>query len=201
MTPSAVSACGLTLDISGAVIIALGLVLKTPDQALEESTPKWNFNAVLDASIAAQTADAQVGAGLLVAGFAVQMASALGWHESSWRATGIGLALGAVVAVAAWVLLVRFWRPRRIIEALFARLRSLGIGDWWPALAAFGALLNRPRNNEKELIADYAVRLIGERRWALLTIDVDPKLLVLYTRPRSEIPGTAEYAAAHPEDN
>lgn len=181
------------------MILALGLVLKAPERALEESTPKWDFNAALDASLAAQTADAQVGAGMLVAGFAVQMVAALGWHEPSWNATGFALGAASAVGVAGWVFLVRFWRPRKITQALFARLRSLDVASWWPALAAFGQLLNRPRRDEDELIADYAVRLIGRDRWVSLTSGVDPAILIPYTRPRSEIPGTAEYEAAHPE--
>lgn len=196
MTPSAVTAGGLVLDIAGAVILAFGLVLKTPEAALEESTPRAGFNAALDASIASQTADAQVGATLLVAGFGVQLVAALGLDESSWQATGLAVGIASLVAVAAWVFLIRFWRPRRLTQALYVRLRSLDVGSWWPALAAFGGLLNRPTHGEDELIADYAIRLIGNKRWTLLTAGVDPALLIPYTRPRSEIPGTAEYEAA-----
>jgi hypothetical protein len=105
--------------------------------------------------------------------------------------------IASIVAVAAWVLLIRFWRPHRVTQVLFARLRSLDIGMWWPALALFGDLLKRPKRKEGELIADYAIRLIGKKRWTLLTAGVDPALLIPYTRPRSEIPGTAEYEAAH----
>ena len=198
MSPSAVTAGGLVLDIAGAMIIALGLVLKTPEAALEESTPRWGFNAALDASLAAQTADAQIGAAMLVMGFAVQIAAALGWHEESWLATGIALGTAGVAAASAWVFLNRFWRPRRIRQVLYVRLRSLDVGNWWPVLAAFGQLLKRPRN-EDELIAEYAVVLIGEKRWASLTADVDPSHLIPYTQPRSEVPGTAEYEAAHPD--
>jgi len=39
MTPSDYCRC-LVLDIAGAVILAFGLVLKTPEAALEESTPR-----------------------------------------------------------------------------------------------------------------------------------------------------------------
>jgi hypothetical protein len=148
MTPSAVTAGGLVLGITGAVILAMGLVLKTPQATLEESTPKWDFNALPDASLASQTADAQVGAGMLVFGFGEQMVAALGSDESSWLATGIALGASSVVAVGAWVFLARFWRPRKITNVLFARLRSLEVGRWWPALAAFGAILNRPRQGE-----------------------------------------------------
>jgi len=70
------------------------------------------------------------------------------------------------------------------------------VGSWWPALAAFGDLLNRPWLGESELFADYAVRLVGEKRWTSLVAGVDAALLIPYTRPRSEIPGTAEYEAA-----
>lgn len=110
--------------------------------------------------------------------------------------TGIALVAGAVTAVAVWEFLDRFWRPRKIKQALFARLRSLDIGDWWPALAAFGELMNRPWRGDSELVAAYGTRLIGEKRWASLTAGVDPALLIPYTRPRSEFPGTSEYEAA-----
>ena len=199
MSPSAVTAGGLVLDITGAILLVRGLVLKTPEVALEESSPKWNFNAALDASLAAQTADAQVGAGMLALGFGAQMAAALGWHESSWWTTGIALVAGMVAAVAAWEFLDHFWRPRKIEQALFARLRTLEIGSWWPALAAFGELMNRPWRGDNELVAAYGIRLIGEQRWASLTASVDPVHLIPYTRHRSEIPGTAEYETAHPE--
>ena len=106
---------------------------------------------------------------------------------------------GSIVAAGAWVFLVRFWRPHRLIEALYARLRSLDISNWWPALAAFGDLLNRPRPGEREVISDYAIHLIGEKRWALLTEGADPRSLIPYTRPRWEIFGTPEYEAAHPQ--
>jgi hypothetical protein len=76
--PSALTAAGLIFDIAGALILALGLVLKTPQATLDEATPKWNFNAALDASLAAQSADAQVGAGALVLGFTLQIGTALG---------------------------------------------------------------------------------------------------------------------------
>jgi hypothetical protein len=197
MSPSAATAGGLLLDISGAIILALGLVMKTPELALEESTPRWDFNAVLDGSLAAQTADAQVGAGLLVLGFGVQMAAALGWRESSWLATGLALGAAALVATAAWMFLRYFWRPRKITQVLFVRLRSLNMASWWPALFAFGGLLNRPWFGESELIADYAIRLIGRTRWESLTAGVDPTHLIPYTRPRPQIPGTSEYRASH----
>ncbi len=56
-----------------------------------------DINAALEAGLAAQTADAQVDACLLVLGFAVQIASTLGWHGGSglWV---IAVAMGAAAA-------------------------------------------------------------------------------------------------------
>jgi hypothetical protein len=167
MTPSAVTAGGLVLDIAGALILAFGLVLKTPEAALKESTPTWNFNASLDASIAAQTADAQVEATLLVTGFAVQLASALGWHESSWFATCVAVVIASIVAVAAWVFLIRVWRPHRLIEALFPEHPSASSGASRRRALKLANEIERSSDRERSRdpllrgeIADHHVHLI-----------------------------------------
>jgi len=200
VTPSAVTAGGLVLDIAGALILASGLVLKTVEEALDEASPRYDFNASLDASLASQTADAQVGAAVLVAGFLVQGAAALGWHEASWWATIAAVVAAGAAAAGAWMFLTRRWRPMRIRDALFHRLRMSQLGVWWPALAAFGALLAVQSKRDDETVEAFAVRIIGQRRWDVLTANVDPNVLRVYTIPRSELRGTNEYWAAHPEE-
>jgi hypothetical protein len=175
-------------------MLALGLVVKTPQRALDESTPTWNFNVALDASLAAQTADAQVGAAMLMTGFGIQMAGALGWHESSWVATGIALASAIATASLTWVFLVFFWRPRRIRAILVARLRSLDMGLWWPALAAYGDRLKIHFSGDPETIAEFGQRLLGARLWARAT--EGRELSDEMTKPRSELAGTVEYEEA-----
>jgi hypothetical protein len=127
------------------------------------------------------------------------MASALGWHESSWRATAIAVVAGVLAAGAAWVFLARHWRPRSTKRALAVRLRALSeLGSWMPALLAYGRVLDCPWRGEPETQAAYGERLLGRRRWGALTGDMT--LSRLMTQPRSEIYGTDEYWTAHPEE-
>jgi hypothetical protein len=193
--PSALTAAGLIFDIAGALILALGLVLKTPQAALDEATPRWGFNAVLDASLAAQSADAQVGAGALVLGFALQTGTALGWQERSWTSTAIAVIVAIVCVASAWLFLLRWLRPHRIRELLAARLAASETGIWWPVLAAYGRILKTPFRGEPETIAQYAERLLGSRRFAAAV--GTRGLPDVLTKPRSELAGTAEYEAAH----
>lgn len=187
------------LDIAGAWFLAMGIVMKKPDAAIEEATGKYDFNPALEASLAAQTADAQVGAVVLTAGFGVQMAAALGWHEPSWCATVIAILVGVLAAAAAWLFLHRYWRPRSVKRALVARLRAFSdhMGLWMPALLAYGQTLRCPwRGDPAETQAEYGERLVGRRRWAKLLDGIElPELL---TKRRSEIRGTPEYWAGAP---
>jgi hypothetical protein len=194
--PSALTTGGLILDIAGALILALGLVVKTPEATLEEATPRWDFNVYLDASLATQTADAQVGATLLSAGFALQMGGALGWHIVGWSWTTVALVVSLAVAMGAFTFLRHRWRPRKVEDMLFARLRSAQLGQWSALLISYAAVLGEPPIGQGEVMADFAARVIGIERWNALIDGVDPKLLIPYTHPRSEIPGTAEYAQA-----
>jgi hypothetical protein len=188
------------LDIVGAVILASGFIFRKPSKAVAESTPTYGYNLALDASLAAQTADAQVGALLLVLGFAVQMVSALGWHRNSaWLA--VGLAIGSAVALDALALLLLFgyWRPRQLRAMLYSRLEGLdNVGDWWPALAAYGDLLKCPLDQViagTETIAAYGERILGAKKWRTLTDGM--KLSDVLTKLRRDIPGTPEYEEKH----
>jgi hypothetical protein len=189
-----VAAGGLVLDIAGAVILALGLVLKTSTQTLDESTPRHDFNAVLDASLASQVADAQVGATLLVLGFGAQLAAALGWDTSSSRATALTMSIAAAGAVGAWSCLRSYWRPSRTRDLLVARLRASEMGLWWPLLAAYGSILKIAPLGDSETIAAYGERVLGHRRWRIATHGI--QLPPVMTRLRTEVPGTPEYEAA-----
>src|SRR6266571_3519929 len=115
---SAVAAGGLALDIAGALLIALGLMFKKPKKAIEEATPKWGFNTDLETSLACQTADAQAGAFLLVLGFAVQFAAALGWHETSWPDAVAAVASAIVFDSAVAAALFKQWRPWQLRRML-----------------------------------------------------------------------------------
>jgi hypothetical protein len=114
LKPSAVTVGGLLLDIVGAVVLAFGFIFRKPSKAVAEATPMWDYNVSLDASLAAQTADAQVGAALLVLGFAVQMLAALGWHRnSSWSAVALAIPSAATLDALALLFLFKYWRPTR----------------------------------------------------------------------------------------
>jgi len=56
-------------------------------------------------------------------------------------------------------------------------------------------LLGQPYTGEPETIAAYRERLLGAKPWNTLTRGI--VLPDVMTKPRSEIPGTAEYDAAH----
>jgi hypothetical protein len=49
------------LDIAGANVLGSAVFLRRAEQALEEATPKWDFQTDLHVSLARQTADAQAG--------------------------------------------------------------------------------------------------------------------------------------------
>jgi hypothetical protein len=61
MQASALAAAGLLLDIAGAIVLGSAVFLRRAEQALEEATPKWDFQTDLHVSLARQTADAQAG--------------------------------------------------------------------------------------------------------------------------------------------
>ena len=194
---SAIAAGGLVLDIAGALLLAVGLMFKTPKRAINEATPRYDFNVELDANVAMQTADAQVGALLLVSGFAAQFASSLGVHATTWW--DIGLAIGAAAAVDAVATLFLFWKWRRfhIRRMLGARLESGA--ELWITVAAYGPVLGTPAPADigvESRIDSYAERVLGRRRWRRYT--QTHALLNIHTELRRDLPGTTEYAAAHP---
>ncbi len=157
------------LDIGGALILVLGVALKHPEAVLEEATPKYDFNPELDAALAQQMADARVGAVLLAVGFTVQFVSALGVREDGWGLASLAIASAAVAVLGAWGLL-KWYRRECIRDVIYARLPgSDGSFDacvWESALCSFGRLLGQPwRGPGDEPLEEYAIRLIGKRRW------------------------------------
>jgi hypothetical protein len=197
-TLSAVAAGGLIVDIAGALLLALGLMFKKPRKTIEEASAKWDFNPDLETSLASQTADAQAGGSLLVLGFLVQLAAALGWRETTWRDVAAAVASAAVLDAAVVVLLFRWWRPWQLRRMLLARLETLNYGSWWPALAAYGAYLRKPPPDEiaiKVTFADYGKHLLGQRLWEKLVANRElPDALTKLRRDRA---GTPEFEAAH----
>ena len=195
---SAVAAGGLTLDIAGALLLASGLMFKPPRKAIEEASPMWDFNAALEANVASQTADAQVGAVLLVAGFVAQLVSALGVHAATWSDVAVAAGSAAVVdlvAVAFLLLLWRRWHIRRLLAARLAALADTGV--WGPALAAYGHLLGQPAPpgiGVDLTAAEYGEQLLGARWRQLVEGRVLPDGIV---KLRRDLVGTAEYEAAH----
>jgi len=85
---------GLSFDIVGALVLAKGFMLKAPHSAYYESLMIYGGNKHLLKSALEQRAEAQVGAGLLVLGFFLQMwgnlhggisANEPGWIDSTPR--------------------------------------------------------------------------------------------------------------------
>src|SRR5690348_7835436 len=79
---SPVASAGLVLDVAGALLIALGLIVKRPEEVAREVGSYVGSNPYLHISLLTQTADAQVGAAYLMLGFAGQFLAAAGWHPS-----------------------------------------------------------------------------------------------------------------------
>jgi hypothetical protein len=200
-TPSAPSAGGLILDVAGALFLAYALISRTAERAIEETTALnyRNYNAALDLTRAQETADAQIGAALLVLGFLTQLSVALGWRETTWLDAGLAC-YGALVLVAMAVALERPWRKSRIRGSLAARLRVEEMGHWWPVMAEYGRALDHPPTREISVeitFAEYGEQLLGRRRWTRLVGDKPlPDVMV---KLRRDLVGTREYAAAHPE--
>lgn len=194
------AAAGLVLDIAGALLLAMGLMFKKPQHAIGETTPRWDFNLDLDASLARQTADAQVGGLLLTLGFAIQMVAALGWHRtSSWSAVTYATVLAFALDLVCVVSLFRVWRPRHLRRMAVTRLATSDEGSWWPILAYYGPLLGEPPNRhlaDQETLADYGKRVL-EWRWDRLV--EGRQLQDITTKLRRDRPGTVEYEQAHPQ--
>jgi hypothetical protein len=170
VSASAVAAAGLFLDIVGAVLLASAIFLRRADQALEEASPKWNFNADLHAGLARQTADAQAGLFLLVLGFTGQFVSAVGWSPTgvrAWAAAGY-----AVFVTVLGVLLILFdgLRPRYVQTALLKQLERSDVNEWWILLRAYGGQLGRHRE-ANQAWADFGSALLGADTWSRLTTD------------------------------
>lgn len=196
MSVSAVAAGGLTLDIAGALLLASGLMFKPPEKAIDEASPKWNFNVALEANAASSTADAQVGAVLLAAGFAGQLASTLGARGAGWYAVGLAIGLALAIDFDALLFLVCVWRPWHIRRLLAARLASLEMGSWWPALAAYGSVLGHPPPpgiGVDVTFAQYGEQLLRRRWHRLVDGFVLPDVMV---KLRRDLAGTPEYEAA-----
>ena len=197
-TNSAVAAGGLTVDIAGAMLLALGLMFKKPRQAIEEASPKWSFNSDLEVSLASQTADAQAGGSLLILGFAIQLAAVLGWRESTWSDVGIAIGSGAALDAGVVWILFRWWRPWQLRRMLMARLATLDYGPWWPVLAAYGPHLGKPPPDAiavEVTFAEYGEQLLGPKLWSKLV--ANRKLPDVLTKLRRDLAGTPEYEATH----
>jgi hypothetical protein len=156
------------------------------------------FNTDLETSLASQTADAQAGASLLILGFTVQLAAALGWRAGTWPDVAAAIASAVLIDAAVIVLLFRWWRPWHLRRMLFARLNALDYASWWPALAGFGARLGKPAPDEIAIevtFAEYGEQLLGAPLWRKLV--ADRQLPDVLTKLRRDLAGTPEFEAAH----
>jgi hypothetical protein len=103
------------LDIGGALMLAVGLAFRRPEVSVEEATNTFGgYSPAEDVARATQTADAQIGAGLLTLGFVLQLDSAIGWHKNTgWVTFGIAVGAAALFDLAAWLFLRCYWRRTR----------------------------------------------------------------------------------------
>jgi hypothetical protein len=115
---------GLAIDVTGAVVLAKGFMMKHPQAAYYEGLMILGGNNHLLKSAILQRAEAWVGGGLLIAGFVMQIwgnlrggvsANELGWINSTPRMVVI---LAAAVAFASLCLRIAL----RIARAQFFRI-------------------------------------------------------------------------------
>jgi hypothetical protein len=181
---SPLAAAGLIVDSFGAIFIALGLMWKRPAHWFEEAETKAGYNTRLFLGHAVQTADAQVGAALLVLGFIAQLIAASGCAPS-WLSLKLAIALACAVGVLAFLFLVAYWRSRNIRRAIAFWLQTVDREEWRLALDNWGARLDNlppafilwPRRwgrRSGESFRDYHRRFLGSRRWERLTDGVEP---------------------------
>ena len=186
------AAGALVLEIVGAVTLAASFMFKRPSSWREETETLAGGNFKLFISMAIQSADAQVGALLLVLGFSGQFLSSLG--DADWLSLLPALAIGVGLAAGLVIFLLAYWRPRNVRRALAEQLVVRDRGEWWAAMNNWGAWLDRfepgfmlfPRRWERrtgEGVDEYGRRLVGRRRWHRITGGVPPPILSTPTPP------------------
>ncbi len=160
---------GLLLDIAGAIILGYAIFGRSPERALLESQFRYDFNVDLHLSLATQTADAQAGIALLVGGFVMQLVSGLGFSSDSGYvlAAVVAAAIAAIAAVC--LALVRWLRPRERKAAFYEQLVAKDPSIWHTIVRHYARELGDPWHGATEPPADVARRLLGERRWKLIT--------------------------------
>jgi hypothetical protein len=166
---SAATAAGLVLDAFGAAVLVFGLAFRRSWQTADLATFKYDFNSDIHIELAKQTADARVGATLLVAGFLGQLLAAVGVDCSS----GVTVALAVCLAGAAGLLAVTLWRRheqrvgirRALLNDLRRKRREPQI--WQLILDEYGPYIGAERGVD-ESPADYGKRVVGEDAWSEL---------------------------------
>jgi len=179
---SPLAAGGLILDIAGALALASAFAFKRPGDIAAEAGTYWDFNAPLLLSIAKQTADAWVGAALLMLGFAGQFDSALGSHSLSFSVT-VPLAIAIdLVALAGLYRGLRPWNVRRLIESLLA---GQDVAKWHTSIIWLSRAQGR-EIEDGEPPQDLGRWLLGSTRWERLTAvhDLSPELTEPYQRAK-----------------
>jgi hypothetical protein len=187
--PSALAAAGLVLDIAGALMLAFGLMFKKPDVRVEETSTKLGWNTDLEIGLAEQTADAQIGAALLIVGFAFQLTAALGSHVQGWTATAVAIGAAVMVDLFAYWFLKQRWRPRHVKAMLAARIRRIDLGDWPSLLAMYGERLGYASDGGvTETSLDFMRRILGSQRTDEITSGRE--LPAPLSKLRRDVPGT-----------
>ncbi len=166
--------------------LAASLMLKGPSSWREETETLAGGNSKLFISVSIQSADAQVGALLLVHGFSGQFLSSLG--DAEWLSLGAALGIGLGVAAGLVIFLAACWRPRNARRAIAEQLVVRERGEWWAMMNNWGAWLDHlehgfmllPRRWERrtgEGVDEYGRRLLGRKRWTRITGGVSPPII------------------------
>lgn len=164
---SATASAGLILDLVGAALLVFGAALRKSWETADMATTRYDFNPDVHVGLAKQTADARVGATLLVLGFSGQLLSAFG-VDCSAGAVVAATSAGATLASLAAALLWRPWERRVAIRRALAnelwRHRRNMATLWQSILDAYGYRMNTPRG-DAETPEEYGKRLLGDERW------------------------------------
>jgi hypothetical protein len=116
---------GLGLDISGALLIVLGFLRRSPERLADESAPRWDFSTPLLRARATEQMYAESGVALIAAGFACQVAAYLtAFNSWAWIA-GLAVAIGSACGGLLVGVVIARRRSKSFLEAAEVAARKL----------------------------------------------------------------------------
>ncbi len=182
-----VALVGLSLDISGAVLLARGFMMKGVLDIYDETGTRLGRNLAMVKSAMLQRSEAWAGAALLIAGFALQILAALEVRSGPRLIIGwLGLiALAAMSAAVFWLSFLacarfgnrRFyeWALRNWSGRLFELPKN---GHEEQELDHYGRLYDVPRHKGEDVASflsrlNETVRVLGDRHRGRLHLPSD----------------------------